>query len=517
MILEKLIYADTHTHLDFPNFDEDREEVILRAEKGNVRRIINVGTCLETSRLSIKLAENHISIWSAVGVHPNDSQQLPLNWLSDLRKLAYHPKAISIGEIGLDFYRDHSPKDIQISTFEKQIRLANELSLPMIIHIRQAHDTAKKILENIGYFCGVFHAFSGDETFLKWALDKGFYIGFGGPITFKNFKKTEIVKAVPLKRIFSETDSPFLSPHPKRGKRNEPCNIPIIIDKIAELHSVDSTEVAWQIVKNAEKLFKIPAYSNRYNSKTMGQNFLVNVGIAKKFVDVLGEHNVVLEIGPGHGMITKLLAKRFTYVIAIELDEELARELSNKYDNVKVIHVDFLKFTIDKLRKYYGEKPVIVGNIPYSITFLILFHLLVYANEFIKVILGIQKEVADRLVAKPGCKEYGIPTVVLSRKFHIRKLFDVMPGSFRPIPNVNSTVVELVPRENVICPEIDDATILKLLKIAFKHRRKKLLNNLKPFYKIHDLEALGLSSNVRAENLSVEKFCELCKLLCFIT
>jgi len=469
MILEKLIYVDTHTHLDFPNFDEDREEVILRAEKENVRRIINVGTCLETSRLSIQIAENHISIWSAVGVHPNDSQQLPVNWLSDLRKLAYHPKVVSIGEIGLDFYRDHSPEDIQISTFEKQIRLAKELSLPMIIHIRQAHDAAKEILENIGYFCGVFHAFSGDEAFLKWALDKGFYIGFGGTITFKNFKNAEIVRAVPLKWIFSETDSPFLSPHPKRGKRNEPCNIPIIVDKIAEL------------------------------------------------VDVLGEHKVVLEIGPGHGMITKLLAKRFANIIAIELDEELAWKLSNKFDNVQVIHADFLKFSVDRLRKYYGEKPVIVGNIPYSITFLILFHLLYCANEFIKVVLGIQKEVADRLVAKPGCKEYGIPTVVLSRKFHIRKLFDVMPGSFRPIPNVNSTVVELVPRENVICPEIDDATILKLLKIAFKHRRKKLLNNLKPFYKIHDLDTLGLSSNVRAENLSVEKFCELCKLLYFIT
>jgi len=510
---EKSFFIDTHTHLDFPQFDGDRDEVIERAESFGVVRIVNPGVDLESSQRAIKLSENYYHVFAAVGIHPHETANLPNDWLERLEHLACHPKVVAIGEIGLDFYRDLSPRDTQKRVFSAQIELAKKLSLPMILHIRNAHNHVKKILEEHGYFKGVMHAYSGDEKFLSWALDKGFYIGFGGPVTFKNYKKHYLVRMTPLERILSETDCPYLSPHPYRGKRNEPARIPLIVEKIAEVCGKTLSETAYTIAKNAEKLFGIPAPAKAKSVKSLGQNFLINSKIADRIANLSGEGELCIEIGPGKGILTERLVNRFSRVIALELDEDLVRLLWGKFENLFVVHMDFLRADISRISRFYGTKAIVVGNIPYSVTSPILFHILAHRTAIKEALLMVQREVAERLLASPGSKTYGIPTVILGRHFTIKRCFNVSPANFRPQPEVTSTVIKLIPREEPLCPDVDDELFSKVVHKAFAHRRKTLANNLKEsFPEIYE-SLLGEYAGLRAEQLNIMDFCEICRKL----
>jgi TatD DNase family protein len=265
--LTPLIFADTHCHLDFNTFTSDRAEVLARAQHVGVNRFLNPGIDIETSQTAITLADAHHPVYAAVGVHPNAALSWDELMIAQLRKMAEHPKVVAIGEIGLDYYRDRSPKELQQQVFRAQLALAADLQLPVIIHCRQAiedtlailaawHEKLKKTNSHLLDIPGVMHSFEGNKDDAIRAINMDFFIGVSGPITFKNAsQRKEVISAQPLERLLLETDSPFLTPDPHRGKRNEPAYIPLISETIAALHSIKPSSVAEQTSMNAARLF----------------------------------------------------------------------------------------------------------------------------------------------------------------------------------------------------------------------------------------------------------------------
>jgi len=250
---------DTHAHLDFHNFDTDREDVLLRARETGVTRIINIATSLATSRLAIALADQYEAVWATVGVHPHDSNEVSEEVLAELRSLYQHPKVVAVGEIGLDYYRMYQPVDVQKKAFRRQLELALALNAPVIIHTREAEaDLLEMLLEiKSNDWAGVFHCFPGDIKMANQVLEMGFHISFTGSITFKNFKGKPVIQSIPLERLLLETDCPFMTPVPHRGKRNEPAYVHFVGQKIAEFKEVPFEAVVRQTSANAEHLFKI--------------------------------------------------------------------------------------------------------------------------------------------------------------------------------------------------------------------------------------------------------------------
>ncbi len=255
---------DSHCHIDFDVFDSDRDQVLARAAKAGVKRLVNPSTGMENSRRVFELAKRYANIYAAVGVHPYDAPQVDKDSLAELKALSADPKVVAIGEIGLDYYRDRAPRSEQIRAFEAQLSLAKSLNLPVIIHQREAAVDTMAILRQWagqGEHPGLaLHAFSGNEAMVAEAASLGFFMGIGGPITFKNAKNyPHIVAKIPLKRLLVETDAPFLSPHPFRGKRNEPARVALVAQKLAQLFNLDIDELAEQVCRNTEILFHLPA------------------------------------------------------------------------------------------------------------------------------------------------------------------------------------------------------------------------------------------------------------------
>jgi TatD DNase family protein len=252
---------DTHTHLDFPQFDRDRDEVIKNAFESGVERIVNIGTDLESSRKSVELAQRFEKIYATVGFHPHDASKLDENSLKELEKLALSPKVVAIGEIGLDFYRNLSPKKIQIEAFRKQVALAKKLKLPVVVHIREAYEEEvfEILKEAITLKIGVLlHCFSGDIAQAKQAIKMGFLLSFNGVLTYPNSKSLEVAKSVPLDFILTETDCPYLTPVPHRGERNQPSHVKFVLEKLAELFKPLTFEDIERITThNANKFFKL--------------------------------------------------------------------------------------------------------------------------------------------------------------------------------------------------------------------------------------------------------------------
>ncbi len=259
---------DTHCHLDFDHFDSDREEVIQRALQAGVTHIVVPGIDLPASRRAVALAERYPPVYAAVGIHPNDippdTESLD-SLIQQLHGLAQHPKVVAIGEIGLDYYRDRTPADLQHLWLGRQLALAAELHLPVILHNREAGEDILDLLSEwvsqslppeLQSRSGVLHSFSGSWEDAQSALEMGFYIGFTGPITYKGADRLRHVAAsVPLDHILLETDAPFLSPHPHRGERNEPAYVCYVAQKLAEIRDLEVQAVASQTTSNAKVLF----------------------------------------------------------------------------------------------------------------------------------------------------------------------------------------------------------------------------------------------------------------------
>ncbi len=253
------MFIDTHAHLNLNQFDNDRDQAVERALQQKVTAIINVGIDIATSRESIALAERSEHIYAAAGMHPNESARASLDYLKQINSLLKHSGVVAIGEIGLDYYRDDAPADIQQRVLREQLDLAVMTDMPVIIHTRQAWDDILRILkaDYNAQLRGVFHCFSGNYEQAQAVLDLGFHISFTGVLTFKNAKAAEIAARLPLDRLLLETDSPFMAPVPHRGKRCEPAYVPLIAEKLAAIKAVSIEEVAEQTTANARKLFRL--------------------------------------------------------------------------------------------------------------------------------------------------------------------------------------------------------------------------------------------------------------------
>jgi len=259
--------TDTHCHLDFTLFNNDRETAVSRARDAGVIRILNPGIDVESSRAAVEIAETTPEVFAACGVHPNDALTWKADTLDELRKLAGHEKIVAIGEIGLDYYRDRTPEDVQKLVFRSQLTLAAELGLPVIIHNRQASEDIMDMLavwhqeliasgSPLVQSPGVLHSFSADIITARRALELNFFIGITGPITFRNADDLrQIIRSIPLSSLLIETDSPFLTPHPHRGERNEPAFVRWVAEKISEVHNLPIQVVAEKTTSNSNLLF----------------------------------------------------------------------------------------------------------------------------------------------------------------------------------------------------------------------------------------------------------------------
>ncbi|WP_348936422.1 TatD family hydrolase [Bacillus sp. BS1807G30] len=251
---------DTHAHLNAEQYNEDLEQVIERAKSEKVEKIVVVGFDRATITRAMELIEAYDFIYAAIGWHPVDAIDMTDEDLAWIKELSQHEKVVAIGEMGLDYYWDKSPKDVQKEVFRRQIALAKEVNLPIIIHNRDATEDVVTILKEEGAaeVGGIMHCFTGSLEIAKACMEMNFYISFGGPVTFKNAKKPkEVVKDIPSDRLLIETDCPYLTPAPFRGKRNEPSYVKYIAEQIAELREISFEELAALTTENAKKVFRI--------------------------------------------------------------------------------------------------------------------------------------------------------------------------------------------------------------------------------------------------------------------
>jgi len=253
------MFIDTHAHLQWASFDGVRRNVLERAKAKRVTRIVNIGFDLAGSLKGVKLAENHKGLYATVGIHPHSANTLNKKIVEKMRELAANPKVVAIGEIGLDYYRNLSPKEVQKQAFETQLALAQEIELPVVIHDREAHEDILQALQRFkGKIKGMMHCFSGNKEMAQQYIDLGYKISFAGPITYpKNHELREIAKWINLKNVLLETDCPFLAPQEVIGKRNEPSFLPMIAQEVANLKRISMDELAETTTRNAEEILKL--------------------------------------------------------------------------------------------------------------------------------------------------------------------------------------------------------------------------------------------------------------------
>lgn len=250
---------DSHSHLYMGSWSKNLDVVLERAKERGIGKIICPGIDIDSSWQSLTIAKNHPNVYAAAGIHPHDANNAPADYINQLRDILTQPKIVALGEIGLDYYRNISDADTQRKVFKKQLQLAKEMDLPVIIHNRNADADIIHIIQQVSPLRGVAHCFTSDLITAKIFLDMGFYISFAGNLTYRNSDLPEIAKELPLDRLLIETDAPFLSPMPYRSKENEPSRVKYIADKLAECQGVsyDIIELATQ--NNAEKLFNLPS------------------------------------------------------------------------------------------------------------------------------------------------------------------------------------------------------------------------------------------------------------------
>jgi TatD DNase family protein len=252
---------DTHAHLHFPEFDADREAMLARARDAGVRRFVTIGTEPESSRAAVAFADREADVWATVGIHPHDAAGADAAALAEIERLAVGPRVVAIGEIGLDYFRDLSPRDEQRRVFRALLALARRVAKPVVIHCREAHEDVLGILgeERVGEVGGIMHCFSGDVAIARRCLDLGLLVSLAGPVTYPNARALpEVARFVPPDRLVVETDCPFLPPQGYRGKRNEPAYLAITAARVAELRGEPLEEMAARLTANACALLRVP-------------------------------------------------------------------------------------------------------------------------------------------------------------------------------------------------------------------------------------------------------------------
>lgn len=251
------MFIDSHCHLEMEEYDNDREAVISRAAGGGVGRMITVATEEAHFDRAVRIAEQNPNVYAALGVHPHNAKDYSPELQERIIDLAKHPKIVAYGEIGLDFFKDYSPRPVQREAFAAQVSAARDLGLPIVIHSREARQETLDILKgsNLGDGSVIVHCFSYDLATAKIMLDMGFYLSITGVITYKNSPLPDIVRHLPLESLLTETDSPFLTPHPRRGKRNEPAEVVLVYERIAQILKRPIQEVSNTVEKTFTKLF----------------------------------------------------------------------------------------------------------------------------------------------------------------------------------------------------------------------------------------------------------------------
>ena len=250
---------DTHAHMDDRAFDQDRDSLLSRLPEEGIALLMNPGCSLASSQAAVSLSNQYSYIYAAVGSHPDAADEVNDGVLEQYRALCRdNPKVKAIGEIGLDYHYEDIPRDIQQRAFRAQMDLARELGLPVIVHEREAHEDGMKIVEEFPSVTGVFHCYSGSLEMAKWLIERGWYIGFGGVLTFKNARKAlEVAGNIPLERIVLETDCPYMAPEPFRGRRNDPGKLYRVAEKLAQLRGMTVEEVQAITLENGKALYRI--------------------------------------------------------------------------------------------------------------------------------------------------------------------------------------------------------------------------------------------------------------------
>jgi len=251
-------FTDTHAHLHFPDYGPDQEEVIARARASGVEFFINIGTDYKSSVKSLELAKRHDFIWAAAGIHPNDCKDADSLEITKIRELSKEPRVVAIGEVGLDYYRNHSPKEKQLEILREFLKIHKEIHKPLVIHCRDAYEALLEVFREEKPESGVMHCFSSDRPIMEKFLEMGFYISFAGPLTYKkNDALREACKNCPIDRLLLETDAPFLPPQSVRGKRNEPSYLLETARAAAELHGLSLETLGEKTTQNARRLFSL--------------------------------------------------------------------------------------------------------------------------------------------------------------------------------------------------------------------------------------------------------------------
>ncbi|HVL98343.1 MAG TPA: TatD family hydrolase [Egibacteraceae bacterium] len=253
------MYTDTHCHLELID-GEPVDDVVARAREAGVTTLVTVGVDLASSAECVRSASSYAGVYAAVGIHPHNAIEATDHVLARLATLAEHPRVVAIGETGLDYFRDHSPRVRQEESFREHIRLAKELDRALVVHDRDAHEDVVAVLDDERAPARtVFHCFSGTEELVEICAERGWYVSFAGNVTFTNAPQLrKAAAAAPLELIVAETDSPYLSPHPYRGRPNEPARVPLTVAQLAELHGLDAEEMARRTSENARRLFALP-------------------------------------------------------------------------------------------------------------------------------------------------------------------------------------------------------------------------------------------------------------------
>ena len=252
------MYFDTHAHYENKRFNDDRDELLGSMESAGISLILNAGCSVKSSMFSLKLADKYPFVYASVGVHPHDCKDMTDETISELEKMLSHPKAVAVGEIGLDFHYDFSPRDVQKKRFMEQLQLAQRQKKPVIVHMRESTEDTLRIIRDYRDLTGVFHCFPGSWETAKTLLDMGWYLSYTGVITFKNARRAlEVIEKMPMDRLMLETDCPYMAPEPKRGRRNSSLYLPYIAEKVAQIRKISIEEAAEITKQNGVRLFNI--------------------------------------------------------------------------------------------------------------------------------------------------------------------------------------------------------------------------------------------------------------------
>ena len=487
--------------------------LVERALAAGVTRIVTIGTGIESCREALAIADAYEGVYAALGVDPHRAAEPDAHRLDELRELLVHPKVVAVGETGLDTVRRFAGPSEQRRLFDDQLALADELSLPVVIHSREAEQETADALEP---FRGtvILHCFSSPGL-LPAALERGYYVSFAGNATYpKAPELREAAAAVPGDRILVETDSPYLAPQPVRGKPNEPAHV---VHTVAAARSGSRGGArAPRETDPRQRRSRVRPPVTVTPKKALGQHFLVDrniLGVVGRLAE-LDPADVVLEVGPGLGVLTTYLAERVQRVHAIELDRTLEGPLAEAlepYDNVSLRFEDALAVDLTALEP---EPTKLVSNLPYSIATPLVVESLEHVASLRRWCVMVQREVADRFFAEPRTKAYGAVSVLVQLAARRVGLHPVSPTVFRPRPRVQSALVAF---ERTAGPPLGD--VRAVVEGAFAHRRKTLANSLalkgvsSRSNAESALEAIAHPANARAEELAPEEFVELARRL----